>query len=300
MNYLSISQYMESVSDPVGLFRTLNGRISPELSPSGEVVWLSGNYAVVFRVRVDGRKYSLRCLLREQNTSFDRLRYVSGIESPYMRHEELLEDEIFVYDNAGEGRYYPVILSEWVEGCTLGLAVARALYAGNTATLHSLRLSFTRLALWLLEQEFAHGDVKPDNIIIRESDASPVLIDYDGMYIPGFAPEETNNIGSVPFQHPSRSGMPQGKYIDDYPIALLSVILHTVCSEPGKYRNLRDSDLLLFSPSDIIAGRSARLRNLEKRWAVSDPPLAALCGMLKSMSPELPGLMEVLREIIDK
>ena len=42
---------------------------------------------------------------------------------------------------------------------------------------------FGKMAAWLRTQSFAHGDIKPDNIIVRP-DGSLTLVDYDGMYVP--------------------------------------------------------------------------------------------------------------------
>lgn len=42
---------------------------------------------------------------------------------------------------------------------------------------------FDRLGLWLLEADFAHGDLKQDNLIVMP-DGSLRLIDYDGVYLP--------------------------------------------------------------------------------------------------------------------
>lgn len=40
--------------------------------------------------------------------------------------------------------------------------------------------NFSKMASWLLSQDFAHGDIKPDNIIVKEN-GNLVLVDYDGM-----------------------------------------------------------------------------------------------------------------------
>lgn len=45
---------------------------------------------------------------------------------------------------------------------------------------------FDRLGLWLLEADFAHGDLKQDNLIVMP-DGSLRLIDYDGVYLPSLA-----------------------------------------------------------------------------------------------------------------
>ena len=42
---------------------------------------------------------------------------------------------------------------------------------------------FCKMAAWLRSQLFAHGDIKPDNIIVRP-DGSLSLVDYDGMFVP--------------------------------------------------------------------------------------------------------------------
>ena len=42
-----------------------------------------------------------------------------------------------------------------------------------------LAYRFSQLAQWLIPQPFAHGDLKPDNILVRE-DGTLVLVDYDG------------------------------------------------------------------------------------------------------------------------
>lgn len=49
--------------------------------------------------------------------------------------------------------------------------------------LRKLADDFQKFICWLLPQHIAHGDLKPDNIIIK-SDGSIVLIDYDGMFVP--------------------------------------------------------------------------------------------------------------------
>lgn len=49
---------------------------------------------------------------------------------------------------------------------------------------------------WLLSQEFVHGDLKPDNIIVRE-DGRLVLVDYDGMFVPAMRGQKARELGSV-------------------------------------------------------------------------------------------------------
>ena len=56
----------------------------------------------------------------------------------------------------------------------------------------------TRLAMWLLPQPFAHGDLKPDNILVQ-ADGSLTLVDYDGMYVPAMQGQKSRELGSPDF-----------------------------------------------------------------------------------------------------
>ncbi|MFQ8806413.1 MAG: hypothetical protein ACLR8Y_16630 [Alistipes indistinctus] len=59
---------------------------------------------------------------------------------------------------------------------------------------------FDRMALWLLLQPYAHGDIKPDNILVEPS-GELRLIDLDGMFLPQFAGERSVVLGSPTCQH---------------------------------------------------------------------------------------------------
>ena len=58
--------------------------------------------------------------------------------------------------------------------------------AGDREALSLLAGRFDRMALWLLQQPYAHGDIKPDNILVEPS-GELRLIDLDGMFLPQFA-----------------------------------------------------------------------------------------------------------------
>lgn len=112
-----------------------------------------------------------------------------------------------------------------------------------------LAYSFSRLAMWLLPQPFAHGDLKPDNILVR-SDGSLTLVDYDGMYVPAMQGQRARELGSPDFRHPLRTGDDFNEHIDDFPAVSILLSLKLIAQNPDLLNIYGASDRLLFSESD--------------------------------------------------
>ena len=89
-----------------------------------------------------------------------------------------MEKELFV-DSQCEEDEFPVLLMDWVEGETMETYISSN-YC-NQYAMSMLSYRFGKMATWLRTQSFAHGDIKPDNIIVRP-DGSLTLVDYDGMF----------------------------------------------------------------------------------------------------------------------
>ena len=105
------------------------------------------------------------------------------------------------------------------------------------------------MAQWLIPQPFAHGDLKPDNIIVRE-DCTLVLVDYDGMYVPAMKGQQSRELGSPDFRHPSRTEETFDEHIDDFSIASILLSLKTIALKPSLLMEFGTTDKLLFTESD--------------------------------------------------
>lgn len=103
--------------------------------------------------------------------------------------------------------------------------------------------------MWLLPQPFAHGDLKPDNILVR-SDGSLTLVDYDGMYVPAMQGQRARELGSPDFRHPLRTGDDFNEHIDDFPAVSILLSLKLIAQNPDLLNIYGASDRLLFSESD--------------------------------------------------
>ena len=215
----TLGQYLFSLDDPHGLLRTLDG-LEPERGADGRPVHAVGNSAAVFRVRCGGRRMALRCFLRPMR----HLREIYG--------ERLHERELFLYTAPDKGFWTDVVLTAWIEGPTLREAIDRAVADGDAARLGELARRFDALAAELIADDTAHGDLKPENLVVG-ADGQLHPIDLDAMFLPAFAGERSPELGTAAYQHPARTEETFDERIDDYPAALISTALHALAADPG-------------------------------------------------------------------
>lgn len=291
MLYPTTIRYAETILNPDGLFRSLAGLSSP-VPPE----FSSGAYGTVFRVTIGGKPCALKCFTRHQPGRAEAYRRIElALEpvrkqkGPYLVPFRWLEDEITVFGDDGSVSEQSVLLMDWVEGRSLTQAIGAAAAGSDRKTLLRLSEEFDRLAVWLLRQPFAHGDLKPDNIMVR-TDGSLALIDYDGLYLPEMAGEKARETGTEGFRHPERSETGFGKQIDDFPIALISLGFRALARWPELYERFCGRAALLFDPARLAAGECPGynyLRNTE----LSEDPLFAMLG---SGAERLEGLSEAI------
>ena len=114
-----------------------------------------------------------------------------------------------------------------------------------------LAFRFSKLATWLLAQPFAHGDLKPDNILVKE-ECSIVLVDYDGMYVPAMKDQKARELGSPNFRHPSRTENDFDERIDDFSIALILLSLKAFTLNTELISDYCTNDYMLFKAVDYV------------------------------------------------
>ena len=169
------------------------------------------------------------------------------VSSSFLTKFQYLDNELFVDAANVDGEEFPVLLMDWVEGTNLDQYIRQHLH--DTYQLHLLAYQFSRLALWLMPQPFAHGDLKPDNIMVRE-DGTLVLIDYDGMFVPAMKGQKSREMGSSDFRHPVRTEETFNEHIDDFSLASILLSLRVIAEEPALLEKYGAADRLLFSEKD--------------------------------------------------
>lgn len=154
---------------------------------------------------------------------------------------------MFVDTQNSDETEFPILLMDWVEGVTLDNYIRWNI--NYRYALDLLAYNFSRLAMWLLPQPFAHGDLKPDNILVRD-DGSLTLVDYDGMYVPAMQGQKAHELGSPDFRHPLRTETDFNEHIDDFPAVSILLSLKLIAQSPDLLNTYGASDRLLFSESD--------------------------------------------------
>ena len=251
MQYPLISEYVRAIQDASSNLDKL-AHLVPVLDDHGEPYRSSGAFAVVFKMqdKSSGKYYALKCFTEEQEGRADAYRQIADeldlLDSPYITSVKYMEKELFV-DSQCEEDEFPVLLMDWVEGETMETYISSN-YC-NQYAMSMLCYRFGKMAAWLRTQSFAHGDIKPDNIIVRP-DGSLTLVDYDGMYVPSMKGSQSPTIGTRDFSHPLRTVDDFDETIDDFSLASIALSLKAISMKSTLLDIYGASDRLLYSEND--------------------------------------------------
>ena len=251
MQYPLISEYVKAIQDAGDNLDKLS-YLTPVLDDHGEPYRSSGAFAVVFKMqdKSSGKCYALKCFTEEQEGRADAYRQIADeldmVDSSYITSVKYMEKELYV-DSQCEEDEFPVLLMDWVEGETMEAYIAANYH--NQSAMSMLCYRFGKMAAWLRSQSFAHGDVKPDNIMIRP-DGSLTLVDYDGMFVPSMKGYKSPTIGTKDFCHPLRTMDDFDETIDDFSLASIALSLKAISMNSTLLDTYGASDRLLFSEND--------------------------------------------------
>ena len=274
MQYPLITEYVRAVQDAGDNLDQL-AYLVPVPDNHGEPLRSSGAFAVVFKMRDErsGKCYALKCFTEEQEGRAEAYRQIAEelevVDSGYVTPVRYLEKVLFV-DSSCEESEFPVLLMDWVEGETMERYVAAHYHDSHAMSMLCYR--FCRLAAWLRAQPFAHGDLKPDNIMVRP-DGSLTLVDYDGMFVPSMKGRKSPTLGTRDFSHPRRTEADFDETIDDFALSSIALSLKAVSLRPSLLDNFGAPDRLLFSAADYRdLSRSKVLAALQPLLAAEGMP----------------------------
>ena len=279
MQYPLISEYVRAIQDASNNLDQL-AHLVPVLDDHGEPYRSSGAFAVVFKMKDEqtGKCYALKCFTEEQEGRAEAYRQIADelefVDSSYITSVKYLDKEIFV-DSSCEEDEFPVLLMDWIDGETMETYIGEN-YQDNY-TMAMLCYRFCKMAAWLRSQPFAHGDIKPDNIMVRP-DRNLTLVDYDGMFVPAMKGQKSPTIGTKDFSHPLRTVDDFDESIDDFALASIALSLKAISLKPSLFDEYGAADRLLFSADDYHdLSRSKVMSALQE--LMNDEELATLLSM---------------------
>ena len=280
MQYPLLSEYVSAITHASENLDQLK-HLEVVQDEHGEPYRSSGAFAVVFKMRDPrtGQLYALKCFTEEQEGRAEAYRKIEEelevAGTTYLTSMRYYERELFVDSSVSSESEFPVLLMDWVEGSTMELYI-REHYRDSYA-MEMLCYRFCRLAAYLRSQPFAHGDVKPDNIMVSDT-GTLTLIDYDGMFVPSMQGESSPTLGTEEFRHPLRTPELFDATIDDFALASIALSLRAIALDSQLLDQYGAPDRLLFSANDYRD--LAQSKVMQAIWKlVGDKDLCKLVGL---------------------
>ena len=280
MQYPLLSEYVSAITHASENLDQLK-HLEVVQDEHGEPYRSSGAFAVVFKMRDPrtGQLYALKCFTEEQEGRAEAYRKIEEelevAGTTYFTSMRYYERELFVDSSVSSESEFPVLLMDWVEGCTMELYIREHYH--DSYAMEMLCYRFCRLAAYLRSQPFAHGDVKPDNIMVSDT-GTLTLIDYDGMFVPSMQGESSPTLGTEEFRHPLRTPELFDATIDDFALASIALSLRAIALDSQLLDQYGAPDRLLFSASDYRD--LAQSKVMQAIWRlVGDKDLCKLVGL---------------------
>jgi eukaryotic-like serine/threonine-protein kinase len=208
----------------------------------------AGTSAVVFKAVVDGEEQALRFFTRDDASSSDRY---EALQEHFTVRDLVSCVAMSHWVDGGiriNGRTWPVVRMQWVNGRTLNQYVDHLVEQEDTGALGSLASAWRELVVRLQEAEFAHGDLQHGNVLVDDCGVLR-LVDFDCSWIVRFAgqpaPSETGHRNYQP------ENRPWGCWMDTFPGLVIYTSLLTLSKNPRPWHALNTGENLLFRREDF-------------------------------------------------
>ena len=263
-------------------------------------VW-SGAFAVVYKgVDSEGKAWAIRGFTSE---SGERRTHYEQISAHLKRRKpSCLVD--FEYRDAGirsasDGKWYPLVVMDWVQGVTLWSWVQAKCRKRKGPSLAKGARHWLRLIQELRAAEVVHGDLQHANVLVTPAGRLK-LVDYDGMGVPALVGRRNLEIGVRPYQHPQRDESTLlSANLDHFSALVIYVALRALAADTSLWeRHVEQAayDKLLFRTEDFAnREQSALYRDLMNS---PDPAVRTLAAQLFACARDsldnTPGLNELV------
>lgn len=288
MTYPTPGEYQEALQFPESALADPHlQEAEPEKNVLGLPRAITGAFAVVFPVATRGARWALKCFLTDVPDQRRRYRAIGE----HLAREHLPNVADFEYQEEGvrvNGRAYPLLKMQWLEGIGLNRYVAERVAGGDLAAIRELIPRWRALMAVLEASEIAHGDLQHGNILVDGGRLR--LVDYDTMYVPALAGRKSPEVGHRNYQHPDRDERDFGAYVDRFSALVIDTALQACAHRPALWERYDTGENLLFRSEDFAEPASSvlfdELRRIEPLRAQIDA-LQRACFLEPELVPPL-------------
>jgi serine/threonine protein kinase len=257
-----LSDYNVAVQNPPLAFADPDLKNStPALTKIGLPHGVTGNFAVTFHLIAGHNNWAVRCFYK--NLPHDlRRRYETINRFLAKNKNDLFVDAQYVEQGiCVRGSWYPIVKMPWVKGQQLDNYISQNI--SNKTAVSWLPEVFSRAVSELEDMKVGHGDLQHGNIMVDTSRRKLVLVDYDGMYVPGLDGLRSIEVGHPNYQHPARES-DTGYFdptIDRFSTLVIYVALTALSTNPNLWDDYSGAESLLFTKKDFVDPYSSVLFN---------------------------------------
>ena len=264
-----ISDFSRMIRNPSVAFKDpMLKSVEIECDHLGQPKPRSGNFATVYRAYCpDGRELAIRVFNRRAEER--RERYAAC--SQFFQQRPLHCMLSFQYEETGvrsasDGKMYPLVTMDWVDGLTLFEWVRDRCKEGYQEALRIGADVWLQVVNELHAAGVAHGDLQHGNVMVTR-DGHFKLVDYDCLAVPDLMGLPNLEVGLPPYQHPARDASTTlSPELDNFSSLLIYTALRALAAQPQLWFNFVETpgyDKLLFRSEDFAQpNQSALYREL--------------------------------------
>jgi hypothetical protein len=308
MDWPLASQFSELLQNPkVGLKDRALWQLDIAKDGNGQPLAWSGAFAVVFKGTFPGGpSVALRAFTSEVPERMERYHLISS----YLDARSPLKCLVkFQFSDrgirsSGDGRLYPLIRMDWVEGKTLYEWARTCCQKRDRAALAQAAGRWLELIVELAAAGISHGDLQHGNVLVTPR-GDLKLVDYDCMYVPvrEFHGRRNLEVGLPPYQHPERTEKTLlSPTLDRFSALFIWVGLRALAEDPTRWfryvevASKQPYDKLLFRREDLHEPDQTELG--KELLGSADPEVRdlarALFELVRGPLDKVPALEEVL------